>query len=124
LEKLLQACWLCFDAACRAAKGKRLSTGPRGGGRDLQKIVEHVLGADGAYLTALGWKVKLEAAAATGRQLNQIRAAIVAGLAASVQGEIPGVGRRGGRRWTARYFVRRSAWHVLDHAWEIEDRVG
>ena len=24
--------------------------------------------------------------------------------------------------WTPRYAVRRSAWHVLDHAWEIEDR--
>jgi hypothetical protein len=24
--------------------------------------------------------------------------------------------------WSPRYFVRRSAWHALDHAWEIEDR--
>jgi hypothetical protein len=24
--------------------------------------------------------------------------------------------------WSIRYFVRRSAWHALDHAWEIEDR--
>ncbi len=23
----------------------------------------------------------------------------------------------------ARYFVRRTAWHVLDHLWEIEDRL-
>jgi len=30
---------------------------------------------------------------------------------------------RGGVRWTARRFVRRVAWHVLDHAWEIEDRI-
>jgi hypothetical protein len=22
-----------------------------------------------------------------------------------------------------RYFVRRAAWHILDHAWEIEDRI-
>ena len=32
-------------------------------------------------------------------------------------------GPRGGVRWPARYFVRRVAWHILDHAWEIEDRV-
>jgi hypothetical protein len=31
-------------------------------------------------------------------------------------------GPRGGKRWSAPYFVRRAAWHVLDHAWEIEDR--
>ena len=24
--------------------------------------------------------------------------------------------------WSPRYAVRRAAWHVLDHAWEIEDR--
>lgn len=33
------------------------------------------------------------------------------------------VGPRGGKRWKPRYYVRRSAWHILDHAWEIEDRV-
>ena len=32
-------------------------------------------------------------------------------------------GPRGGVRWTVRRFVRRVAWHVLDHAWEIEDRI-
>jgi hypothetical protein len=26
-------------------------------------------------------------------------------------------------RWPPRYVVRRAAWHVLDHAWEIEDRI-
>ncbi len=25
--------------------------------------------------------------------------------------------------WTARSFVRRVAWHTLDHTWEIEDRI-
>jgi len=25
-------------------------------------------------------------------------------------------------RWPARYAIRRIAWHVLDHAWEIEDK--
>ena len=33
------------------------------------------------------------------------------------------VGPRGGKRWPPRYFVRREAWHVLDHIWEIEDRL-
>jgi len=29
----------------------------------------------------------------------------------------------GGKRWTPQYFVRREAWHALDHTWEIEDRL-
>lgn len=33
-------------------------------------------------------------------------------------------GPRGGQRWLPRYFIRRLAWHELDHAWEIENRVG
>ena len=28
----------------------------------------------------------------------------------------------GEHRWPLRYAVRRLAWHVLDHAWEIEDK--
>jgi hypothetical protein len=36
-----------------------------------------------------------------------------------VVGRLPGTGA-----WPVRYAVRRFAWHVLDHAWEIEDRSG
>ena len=42
--------------------------------------------------------------------------------AASAHGEVASHGPRGGVRWSARYFVRRAAWHALDHVWEIEDR--
>jgi hypothetical protein len=45
------------------------------------------------------------------------------GLTAAAQGKIPAQGPRGGKRWSPRYFVRRVAWHVLDHAWELEDRL-
>ena len=46
------------------------------------------------------------------------------GLEQALAEGIPEKGPRGGARWSARYFVRRAAWHVLDHAWEIEDRSG
>jgi hypothetical protein len=55
----------------------------------------------------------------TGRPHRRRQAA----LAAGARGELPERGPRGGARWTPRSFVRRVAWHVLDHAWEIEDRL-
>ena len=122
-EAILKACWRTFDEAVEAAAGRRLSKGPRGGGRELKAIVEHVLGAEAAYLGRLGWPFKLDSKAAPQAELGRIREDILRGLASAAQGEIVPQGPRGGRRWTPRYFVRRSAWHVLDHAWEIEDRI-
>lgn len=120
---LLGACWQAFDAAAHAAKDKELRKGPRGGGRDLDGIIQHVLGADAAYLRQIGWKLKREQEEESDVELHRTRQAILSALAASARGELPSRGPRGGVRWTARYFVRRVAWHVLDHAWEIEDRV-
>lgn len=105
-----------------AAAGRELRKGPRGGGRDIEKIIEHVLEADKNYLSKLGWKLKLEPAADSHEKLALTRQAALDGLAAASRGELPSHGPRGGARWTPRYFVRRAAWHVLDHAWEIEDR--
>lgn len=54
--------------------------------------------------------------------MARTRAAIRAALVAAARGELPERGPRGGAIWTPRYYVRRAAWHTLDHAWEIEDR--
>jgi hypothetical protein len=97
-----------------------LRTGPRGGGRDLEDILRHVQEAEMGYLSRLGWKVDLNDAT---DRLEQTRQSILHGVKASANGEIPAKGPRGGVRWTARYFVRRDAWHILDHVWEIEDRL-
>jgi hypothetical protein len=82
-----------------------------------------VLGADAGYLSRLGGKLPPGAADDPDKALSETRKAILDALAAAARGEAPARGPRGGVRWTPRYFVRRSAWHVLDHAWEIEDRV-
>ena len=42
LVALLKASWALFDAAAAKAVGVELTKGPRGGGRELPKIVEHV----------------------------------------------------------------------------------
>ncbi|MEJ2303872.1 MAG: DinB family protein [Anaerolineales bacterium] len=123
-QALLEACWRAFDEVARAATGKELRKGPRGGGRDLGSIVQHVLGADASYLARLGWKVeKPDEEADAGEELARIRQAVQEALASAARGQLPAQGPRGGVIWAPRYFVRRVAWHVLDHAWEIEDRI-
>lgn len=114
---ILTAIWEKFDAAAAAAQGVELSKGPRGGGRDLDKIIAHVAESGEAYLRSLGGKP-------SGAGLPALRDAVLATLAGRISGEVPAIGPRGGRRWEPRYFVRRLAWHDLDHAWEIEDRSG
>lgn len=122
LRAILEGCWRALDGAAASARGKTLRKGPRGGGRPLGKILAHVAEAEASYLGGLGWKHTPEGTSP--KAIAALRAAMLEGLAASARGEIPAVGPRGGKRWSARYFVRRSAWHVLDHAWEIEDRSG
>lgn len=122
-QSVLRACWRALDAAAEAARGRELRKGPRGGGRDLAPIVRHVLDADRAYLARLGRKLQLREGQAAGEALAEMRRALLDGLAAAAHGEVPARGPRGGVYWTARYFVRRVAWHALDHAWEIEDRI-
>ncbi len=123
LQTLLTAYWHAFDTAIREASGKELRKGPRGGGRDLDGIIQHVLGAERSYLAALGWKKLPRETADASQERDQLRQAVRHALAAAAHGDLPTRGPRGGVMWTPRYFVRRAGWHVLDHAWEIEQRV-
>lgn len=120
---LLEACWAALDRAADAAEGVRLSPGPRGGGRDLHTILAHVAGAEASYLGKLAApRPKLDETD-TRAALAAAHAATLEALHVAVTEGVPATGPRGGALWTARYFLRRDAWHVLDHAWELEDRV-
>ncbi len=128
LQAVLSACWQAFDEAIQAAEGKELRRGPRGGGRDLLEITRHVLDAQAGYLSRIGWNTgATDLSETAGEDLrakkSRVWQAVLKGLAASARGELPTRGPRGGIYWSPRYFSRRSAWHILDHAWEIEDRV-
>ncbi len=123
LQTVLLACWETFDRAVQRATGGELRKGPRGGGRDLTEILDHVLEADRAYLVRLAWKHKREGGTDPMDELGRTRQAILNALDVAVSEGLPERGPRGGIIWPARYFIRRVAWHVLDHAWEIEDRV-
>ena len=122
LLALLDAYWRAFDAAVEAARGKELRKGPRGGGRELDKIVDHVVGAESGYLSMLAWRWDKPPSEDPYDLLLPTREAVRAGLAAAAHGRTPQQRPRGGAVWSPRYFVRRLGWHVLDHLWEIEDR--
>jgi len=121
-EAILKACWLAFDRGVQAANGIELRKGPRGGGRELEQIVRHVIGADAAYLHKIGWKIKVGEDTSLSAGLIPTRQGALEALAAAMLKELPERGPRGGTLWSPRYYVRRVAWHVLDHLWEIEDR--
>jgi hypothetical protein len=114
LAAIVAAAWETFDRVAAAAPAE-LRKGPRGGGRDTARVVDHVVGADHGYSRQLGLEVAAPAPddrAAVAR----LREAMLAVL------RQPSDGSPIGTRWTQRYAARRIAWHALDHAWEIEDR--
>jgi hypothetical protein len=122
-RRLLRAAWRAFDRAAEAAAGVKLRTGPRGGGRDLVKMTGHVFEAEVAYLGKLGSRFRHDAGADPQAEMTQLRAVAIKALDARVTGKPLPDPRATHTLWSPRYYVRRAAWHVLDHAWELEDRM-
>ena len=114
---LLDAAWRAFDASAKRAEGTTLRLGPRGGGRQVPKIIGHVGEAEAAYLHQLGSKPPRG-------DMRAVRRAFTTALRARVAGEDLPDPNKVRTPWSVRYAIRRSAWHALDHAWEIEDRSG
>jgi hypothetical protein len=115
LAAIVEAAWATFDRVAAGAPAE-LRKGPRGGGRDRDKMVGHVIGADGAYAREIGLKVR-EVDPGDRAAVEAVRTEMLAVLRQPSDGT-----PLAGRRWPARYAARRIAWHALDHAWEIEDR--
>ncbi len=122
LRSILAACWWALDEAVKNAEGRELQKGPRGGGRDLPKVLDHVLGADQGYLSRIAWKHRA-GEDGPALEIGRVRESIQKALEAAVNQGLPEQGPRGGVIWPLRFYVRRAAWHTLDHAWEIEDRI-
>jgi hypothetical protein len=115
IASLVEAAWVILDRVVAAAPAE-LRKGPRGGGRDRDKMAGHVIEADHAYARDIGLKLPTTSLADRAA-VEAERAAVLEVLRQPSDGS-----PLAGRRWTARYAARRIAWHALDHAWEIEDR--
>ena len=103
--RILESSWRYFDEVVRTAP-EELRKGPRGGGRDRDAVRRHVIEGERGYAPKTGVRVPPRT------PWEEQRTLITEAL------------RRGGTdtKWPTRYVIRRMAWHVIDHAWEIEDR--
>jgi hypothetical protein len=114
---LLRACWAFFDAV-RARVSAELQKGPRGGGRDRDRIALHLFANEQQWAKGLGVFTPDEALL-TAAGLKAHREAYCQGIRDyHAQGKRPG--KMG--KWPLRYMIRHTAFHTLDHAWEMEDR--
>lgn len=115
LGDLLAAAWAVFDKIAASAP-QALRKGPRGGGRDRDQVVDHVLGAEQSYARSLGVRFR-QPSLGDREGIVAARQLLLEALrtARAPSPELP-------RGWPYRYAARRIAWHVLDHGWEIEDR--
>lgn len=112
---LLRASWALFDEVV-ATVTPELRKGPRGGGRDRDGIFAHVVEADRNYARKIG--VRTPRFDAIDRvALLEHREAVFA-IVPDLRGGEP-VSPNG---WPVRYALRRMAWHILDHAWEMQDK--
>jgi hypothetical protein len=113
--ELMRAAWAVLDRVAEASPAE-LRKGPRGGGRDRDKMLGHVLGAEAAYARKLGVRHPPPELGDTGA-VKALRDDLVETLRRASDGSPPVP-----KGWPPRYAIRRIAWHVLDHAWEMQDR--
>jgi hypothetical protein len=116
LVDLLDASWEILDEVASSAPAQ-LRKGPRGGGRDRDAVVTHVMNAEAAYSRKLGLRKVATLDPADRQAVEEFRARVRAALL-----DLLPLGSTEASAWSPRYLVRRMAWHVLDHVWEIEDR--
>ena len=102
---VLSQCWRYFDSVVATAPSA-LRKGPRGGGRDRDQVAAHVREAERAYARKIGARLPPRTA------WPEQRTAICDALREATSGA-----------WPKSYAMTRIAWHVVDHAWEIEDKI-
>jgi hypothetical protein len=114
---LLRAAWTYFDDVAARVSPEMLR-GPRGGGRNRDEIIRHALGWERADLVKRVGVVADPVVPDTADGLRSHRDEFIAALRAhNAEGRMAR-----GRNWTIALLLRHTAFHVLDHAWEMEDK--
>jgi hypothetical protein len=111
---LMRACWAFFDEV-RSRVSAELQKGPRGGGRDRDQIVRHIFANERDWAKGLGVHTP-DDAMLTDEGMKTHRDAYCHAIRDyHAQGKSAG-------KWPLRYLIRHTAFHTLDHAWEMEDK--
>jgi hypothetical protein len=111
---LLEASWAYFDQV-GSHVSETMRKGPRGGGRDRDRIIQHTLWAETDFARKVGLRTDPE----TLRTAKGVRAHRNAYAEAIREHNARGAEAKS---WTLQFLIRRSAFHMLDHAWEMEDK--
>lgn len=111
---LLRGAWSFFDEV-RARVSPEMARGPRGAARTRDQIARHTIYSEFAMSKKVGHPGDMEALA-NDDALRRHREGYVAAIAAyHSEGKMA-------RKWPLRYLIRHTAYHSLDHAWEMEDK--
>ena len=112
---LMRACWAFFDEV-RSRVSAEMRKGPRGGGRDRDHIVRHTLASEQQdWAKKLGMRPS-EHVVLTDEGLQAHRDGYCTAIRAlHAEGKLA-------RTWPLRYLIRHTAFHTMDHAWEMEDK--
>jgi hypothetical protein len=114
---LLRACWAFFDGVA-ARVSPEMRKGPRGGGRDRDRIVAHTIRTESEDFAKRVGLVIPERGALSLDSLREYRTSYIEAIRAYQRGEV----QRPMRSWTLPFLLRHSAYHTLDHAWEMQDK--
>jgi hypothetical protein len=114
---LMRACWAFFDDVRRRVSAE-MQKGPRGGGRDRDRIVRHTFAAEQDWARMIG-VITPDDAILSVKGLKAHRQ-----LYCEAIREYHSQGKLAGKmaKWPLRYLIRHTAFHTLDHAWEMEDK--
>ena len=112
---LMRACWTFFDDV-RARVSPEMQKGPRGGGRDRDRIVRHTVGTEQEWAVKVGVRTPEGEVVTDDEGLNAYRGAYVTAIRSfHSEGKMA-------RTWPLRFLIRHTAFHTMDHAWEMEDK--
>jgi hypothetical protein len=113
--RLLRAAWAEFDETASGVSAE-LRPGPRGGGRSRDLIVRHVLANEGKEFAK-----RVNARSETEDLLTPTGRAEHRDRFVEAMRDWYREGKPLGK-WTIPYLLRHTAYHVLDHTWEMQDR--
>ena len=114
---LMRSCWAYFDDV-RSRVSSEMKKGPRGGGRDRDHIIRHVILVEQDWAAGVGVQMPHE------EMPNDAELKAYRGAYCDAIQEFHAQGKMAGSRskWPLRYLIRHTAFHTLDHAWEMEDK--